>query len=124
MIVSALTSIGFKIDPLIRRLASDQDGEILACVTALKRQLAKVGLDFNDLAGTLTAGRSEPSSDQVCNHRNVLAWIIETNLGQLAEKEREFVLNMSNWVRTRDPTPKQAQWIDNIFERVRGRRNG
>ena len=120
--MSALTPIASKIDPLIRRLASDQDGEILACVAALKRQLAKVGLDFNDLAGTLTAGRSEPSSDQVCNHREVLAWIISTNLGQLAEKEREFVLNMSDWVRTRDPTPKQAQWIYNIFKRLGGMR--
>ena len=119
-----LAPVASKIGPLIQRLASDQDGEVLACVAALKRQLAKVGLDFNDLAETLTAGRSEPGSDQVCNHREVLAWIISTNLGQLSEKEHEFVLNMSDWVRTRDPTPKQAKWIDNIFERLGGCRDG
>jgi len=105
-----LLPIASKLDPLIRRLASDQPGEVLACVAAIKRQLAKVGLDFNDLAGTLTADRSEPGAHQVCNHREALAWIISTNVGQLSEREHEFVLGMSDWVRTRDPTPKQAKW--------------
>ena len=122
--MGALTPIAGKIDPLIRRLASDQDGEVLACVAALKRQLAKVGLDFNDLAETLTADRPEPGASQVSNHSAALARIISTILGQISEREQEFVLNMSEWVRTRDPTPKQAQWIDNIFERLGGRRDG
>ena len=53
--MNALVPIGDRLDPLIRRLASDQPGEVLACVVAMKRQLAKVGLDFNDLAARLTA---------------------------------------------------------------------
>ena len=47
--MSVLSLISDKLDPLIRRLASDQDGERLACVAAIQRQLDWAGLTFATL---------------------------------------------------------------------------
>jgi hypothetical protein len=44
-----------KIDPLIRRLATDSDGETVACVRAIGRVLAAAGMTFHDLADRLKA---------------------------------------------------------------------
>ena len=50
-----LPTIVDKLDPLVRRLASDKDGERLACVAVIERQLDRAGLTFHDLADPLTA---------------------------------------------------------------------
>lgn len=42
-----------KIDPLIRRLSTESDGETVACVRAISRVLASAGLTFHDLADRL-----------------------------------------------------------------------
>ena len=53
--MNALAPITRKLDPLIRRLSTDKDGEVVACVRAIERQLAKAGLSFHDLADRLAA---------------------------------------------------------------------
>jgi hypothetical protein len=52
---------------IIRLLASDRDGEILAAVAALKRTLESVGTDVNGLAhGIENLGKSSsPSADEM-----------------------------------------------------------
>lgn len=45
-----------KLDPLIRRLATNHDGERLATVAALERTLAAARADFHDLADAVVAG--------------------------------------------------------------------
>ena len=42
-----------KLDPLIRRLATTHDGEVVATVRALERRLRADKYDFNDLAETI-----------------------------------------------------------------------
>lgn len=42
-----------KLDPLIRRLSTDNDGETVACVRAISRVLASAGMSFHDLADRL-----------------------------------------------------------------------
>ena len=42
-----------KLADVIRRLASDQDGEVIASVGALKRMLASRNADLNDLASSV-----------------------------------------------------------------------
>ena len=125
--MNALVPIGDKLDPLIRRLASDRDGEVLACVAVLKRQLAKAGLDFNDLAGMLTAPavthHPEPD-DHGCgaqSYREAVDWLITLKPGALSGKEKDFILNMSDRLHSGSPTEKQAKWIVNIFEKLGGR---
>ena len=46
-----------KLDPLIRRLASSHDGEVIAVVRALERRLHAERFDLNDLAETLLGSR-------------------------------------------------------------------
>ena len=46
-----------KLAPLVARLASDSDAEVLACVRAIRRLLEARGFDLNDLAAMLA--RSE-----------------------------------------------------------------
>lgn len=42
--------------------------------------------------------------------------------GTLSPKEMEFVLSMvGNLRRFREPTEKQARWLGDIFEKLRGR---
>ncbi|WP_407122593.1 hypothetical protein [Bradyrhizobium sp. STM 3561] len=50
-----------KITKLIRLLASDRDGEVLATVSALKRALAAVGKDLHDLANATETGFKPPA---------------------------------------------------------------
>ena len=45
-----------KVAKLVRLLASDKDGEVLAAVAALKRTLASGDADLNDLADSILAG--------------------------------------------------------------------
>ena len=42
---------------LLRLLASDRDGEVVAAVTALKKTLEGAGLDHHDLADMVTGKR-------------------------------------------------------------------
>ena len=59
--MNAVAPVAARLDPLIRRLASDKDGEVVACVRAIGRQLQKAGLSFHDLADRLTA--PEPAAE-------------------------------------------------------------
>jgi hypothetical protein len=53
--IEAVARLVPRLDPLIRRLASDHDGERLATVEALERVLAAGGCDFHHLADVLGA---------------------------------------------------------------------
>jgi hypothetical protein len=55
-----LAALAPKLDPLIRRLASNFDGEKLTSLLALERVLAAHGASFNDLADNVVAGAKPP----------------------------------------------------------------
>jgi hypothetical protein len=62
-----LGAVAPRLDPLIRRLASDHEGEVLATVAAIKRVLSSDGRDLHDLADAIarpspTSSPSTPSS--------------------------------------------------------------
>lgn len=52
-----------KLGSLLRLLASNSDGEVLAAVAAIKRSLAASGHDFHALAEALTNGGKIPQED-------------------------------------------------------------
>jgi hypothetical protein len=52
--VSDLAVVAPRLGQLIRLLASDKDGEVLATVYALRRVLSNAGLDLHDLADNIT----------------------------------------------------------------------
>lgn len=53
--MSALATIPPKVLLLLPRLASDQEGEVLATAKAIGKQLSAVGADWHDLVSRLTA---------------------------------------------------------------------
>ena len=57
--MSTLAQIADRIGPLIGRLGSPHDGEVVSAARALARQLDKAGLNFNDMAVALKAEPSE-----------------------------------------------------------------
>jgi len=125
--MTALAPISHKLDPLVRRLASDKDGEVLACVAALKRQLAKVGLDFNDLAGMLAAPEAAAKDDALpvfSDHAAAVEWLLTIDCGDLSLREIEFLESMRSILRKWPPKPKQARWIEALVERLGGWFNG
>ena len=52
-----------KLGSLLRLLASDSDGEVLAAVAAIRRSLAASGHDFHSLAEALANGGKIPQED-------------------------------------------------------------
>jgi hypothetical protein len=114
-----LAAVAPRIGQLIRLLASDKDGEVVATARALARTLKSVGADFHELANLverpspaleLSAPRPESAGPADA------AWLHRHHWSRLSEKERGFVLQMLNWRRA--PTERQAAWLRSIAERV------
>jgi len=49
-VTPTLTTVAPQVAKLVRLLGSDNDGEVVACVAALRRVLHGAGLDLHDLA--------------------------------------------------------------------------
>jgi hypothetical protein len=116
---------------LIRLLASEIDGEVLAAVRALGRALKQSGCDFYDLASIVEVPSTAPSARAEADLRNhfggddgetELPWqrmvdACTDQLGRFTSRERRFPQTMQRWHGT--PTPKQLVWLVALFERVR-----
>ena len=121
--MTALTPISDKLDPLIRRLASDKSGEVVACVAALKRQLEKAGLSFHDLADRLTSPDSAADSDVppvFTDYAEAVEWLLATDAGELTARDIRFCEDMRGILRRWPPKPKQAAWLRSLVERLGG----
>jgi hypothetical protein len=116
---------------LIRLLASEIDGEVLAAVRALGRALKQSGCNFHDLASIVEVPSTAPSARAEADLRNhfggddgetELPWQRMVNVcighpGCFTSKERQFLQTMQRWRGT--PTRKQLNWLLALFERVR-----
>ncbi len=125
--MSALAPIADRLDPLIRRLASDQDGERLACVAAIERQLGKAGLTFHDLADKLTATEPPAKSDETVvfyDYAEAVDWALASDCGELSAYEVSFLESMSEILDRWPPRPKQAAWIRDLVAKLGGRFDG
>ncbi len=121
--MGALTPISDKLDPLVRRLASDKDGEVVACVRAIERQLEKAGLSFHDLADRLTAPEAVAEDDAPAvfsDYGGAVDWVLATDSGELTAREIDFLESMRGILRKWPPRPKQARWIEALVERFGG----
>src|SRR3712207_1633638 len=95
----ALTPVSAKLVKLLPRLATEQDGEVVATVRAIGRTLRSAGLDFHVLANALThfpdptgtlRYRPEPQT-----WHEVACWCRAYDQGRLTPKERRFVRDMA-----------------------------
>lgn len=113
---------------LIPRLASDQDGEVIGSVHAIIRVLTADGRDLHDLA---KAAASEPTTVYQTVYRDrpqpkpepsdwlMKARACEEQAESLSPKEAEFVADMAVRLKhLREPTEKQAAWLDAIYHRI------
>jgi hypothetical protein len=116
-----LSSIAPRIGRLVRLLASDKDGEVLAAARAIGRTLASAGQDFHALAEAVenaphavaphaASTRDEPDD---LNWKAVAKELLAD--GKLSPREWEFVNHMTRW-RGR-PTEKQRNWLHALLDR-------
>ncbi len=121
--MNALEPISHKLDPLVRRLASDKDGEVVACVRAIERQLHKAGLTFHDLADRLTAPEPAAEDDAPAvfpDYAAAVEWLLASDCGDLSARDIDFLESMRGILRRWPPRPKQARWIEALVERLGG----
>ena len=96
-----------KIGKLLRLLASDRPGEVVAAAGALKRTLEAGGLDLHDLAAAAERGLCQPPVERQQRHLTSWApplpssddwqgmcWYLHFNRDQLRKEQREFVADM------------------------------
>ena len=113
---------------LIRLLASDVDGEVLATVRALGRTLKASGCDIHDLAGLVEAPDATRPVTTFHNQfddddgETGLPWrhMVDACTDQphrFTLKERQFLQSMRHWYGR--PSSKQLDWLIALFERVR-----
>ena len=116
-----LATVAPMVAKLIKLLASDKDGEVLASVCALRRVLAKAGLDLNAVATMIE--RPSRSSDQADNPDQpqldwqTIAKHCATYPQLLSARERSFVRSMTAWCG--HPSDRQCLWLASIYERIR-----
>ncbi len=116
-----------KLDPLIRRLSTDKDGEVVACVRAIERQLHKAGLTFHDLADRLTAPEPAAEDDAPAvftDYAAAVEWLLTVDCGDLSAREIEFLESMRDILRRWPPKPKQAAWIRALVAKLGGQCDG
>jgi hypothetical protein len=88
-----------KIAKLVRMLASDRDGEVLAAVSALKRALGAGGADINDMSHAVAAGLkprapAKPNwgpQDPDLDYWQSMAWFCHANALHLRDHDRDYV---------------------------------
>ena len=127
MMVPSMTDmapITHKLDPLIRSLASDKDGEVIACVRAISHQLDKAGLDFHDLADRLTSAPEPPADDDETvvfyDYLTACEWILRTDCGELSANDIRFAESMRSILYRFPPRPKQAEWLRSLVAKLGG----
>jgi len=110
----SLAPVAGRIAKLLPLLASDQPGEVVAAISALRRTLAAAGLDLNDLAGAV-----ERLADLAPQDWGELVELCLAHAELLSDRDWRFV----NGVRPRvllggDPSEAQKQWLRDIWKRV------
>jgi hypothetical protein len=142
------TAVGRKLGALVRRLATNHDGEIIATVHALRRTLQSAGSDLHALADKIERPADLTEADMKrlfqAGYAAGLAACREARYGgdefrsvdadwhevarycyrkraQLNEREAQFVESVSSQLVWREPTEKQRKWLQSIFLRLGGR---
>jgi hypothetical protein len=148
--VTDLTPIAPRLADLIRRLASDHDGEVVAAWRAMIRTLKGIGADLHDVAeyiehfgnGALSeremleifdAGVKtgiEQAEQRLHNNLGVTAQFPSARdmamhcyqrIDQLNEWEQEFITNMVSWTRRKPLSVKQQARLEEVYLKLGGR---
>ena len=111
--MNALTVAAPKLSMLIPRLASDQDGEVVAVARAIGRVLASHRLDWHDLAAGIARDRAPPGVIALRRVADDLCRVAD----RLSPRERAFLDNaVALLAAFRDLTPKQEKWLRDLHQ--------
>jgi hypothetical protein len=139
-----------RVASLVRLLASDKDGEILAATAALKRTLASAGTDIHGLAhGIENLGKSTVVPDEIkkkiwdaaVQHTEnrlhgaddfidssgkptwqSVALYCQRNIHRLAPKHHDFINKVaSQTVYDREPTERMHKYLFSLFLQLGGK---
>ena len=115
--MTTFADIAPMIAKLLRLLASDKPGELVASVHALRRVLGSANLDLHDLANVVefAARREAPQvASATADVREMIKCCHECS-DLLSEKELAFVRSMAKW--RGEPTKRQMAWLSSLYER-------
>jgi hypothetical protein len=134
-----------KVAKLVRLLASDRDGEVLAVVEALKRTLDLHALadviekpeglteaemrrlyDAGFAAGLRKAEDAAHGNDVFrsvdgSSSWNEIACFCAERIGELDRKHHAFIRDMTSKTLWRKPTPKQGRYLKSLFFQLGGK---
>jgi hypothetical protein len=112
-----------RLGKLLRLLASDKSGEVVAAASAINRALKAEGLDIHHLAEaverTALAPRkaSSPAPDNTLYGWQVVRRFCLEHRGLLRGRELEFLDDLGDW--RRDLTTEQWKWLEAIYARLK-----
>lgn len=108
---------------LIKLLASDKPGEVVAAAAAINRSLRSAGLDIHQLASVVDRSVLSPQSapdpdhDDDEHHWRDMRAFCAGRTQYLSDRERNFIDSLSHW--RGQPTVKQMNWLIAIAQRLR-----
>jgi hypothetical protein len=135
-----------RLGKLVKLLASDKDGEVIAAARAIARTLNNAGADFHELAARIRGeklsqaemqkiydaafrdGKDAAAVDRGFDNVDGPSWhematiCAERDNGRLTSREREFIDDMISWTARRDPSDKQGRWLHSIYVKLGRRR--
>jgi hypothetical protein len=120
-----MTPAAVKIANVVRQaLSTNQNGEAIAALNALKRLLRNEGLDLHDLGRAIERGFAlAPRASPVApvppatgDWARLAAWCLRHH-GKLTDKQRSFLVAMTVW--SSEPTPKQREYLLGLRNQVR-----
>jgi hypothetical protein len=149
--VALPSEVAAKLGNVIRRLSSDSDGEIIACMYAILRLLQSCGGDIHTLAAQVeNGGMSEKYREEVraqikkahevgyekgvraaeARFRpdgklefSEVALVVERQINRLPPDKHEFVHKMAFYARQElEPTQKQGKFLFDLFVQYLGGR--
>jgi hypothetical protein len=117
-----ITTLVRRLDPLVRRLATNHDGERLATVAALERVLAAAGAGFHDLADRIGGNVAAYEPPPPPPHGG-LRCRIDTLMGcdWLSPWETEFLASVGDQLRWRELSMRQRAVIDKLWTKYTAR---
>jgi hypothetical protein len=114
------TTVVDRLAKLVRlALISDEAGEILGAIAALRRMLVAPGLDGHWLADVVERGTKSIAVPLAAEHDESdtsLVWWAWHRRDRLTPKEASFIEALTRW---RGPiSERQAQWLHDIADRL------
>lgn len=113
--------LGAKLGKLLPRLASDAPGEVVATVQAIRRTLARDGLDLHDLAARLITPpvavkpKVDPGGFAGGDLFQMARSLRDHAFHRLSANQRDFILKATSILAAgRALTPKQEKWLRDL----------